>query len=452
MFVQNDLGKDQAGKDAWGIYAAIFSLCFLGVSLADLGINQYLTKYIANNKETDHNISRNAFGIKTLSTVIFPFIMLGVGYGLGYEWKWLKLLLIIATMHSLVQFFGYFRAQIQGKQLFHIDAMTSNLDKVLLILITLVLIYTTLNIWTFAMGTLLSALLTCIVLLFISIKFDLFQKPKLDKKTAFSILKKGLPFAFITLVYTINERVDQVMVERLSNNGYGYTDAPIYAAAYRLVSAVMMYLWIVLPMFFAKFAHHETDLNGRAKLLKIGTVIVFVPVTFISVLSIFHGSFLFEFAFNNYTAAETDAMQSVFSILCFTLLLQGMFAILSTLLTSTGHEKYITKLVIVSVAFNLISNFYFIPIYGAYAAAWTTFGSAAIVVIGYIGFILKNNIIKLPLSTWLKLLIITGTSFTAYYLGNNHSVTISLIAGSLTFTLLLLILRPIKLKEIKNIG
>lgn len=450
--MQREIGIDDPGKEAWGHYAAIFSLCFLGVSLADLGINQYLTKYIANNKGSDIAFSKNAFGIKILSTLIFPFIMLGIGYLLGYEYQWLKLLFIIACMHGFVQFFGYFRAQIQGKQLFHIDALTSNLDKILLILITLGLIFYNLNIWTYAFGTLASATITSFVLILVSIKFDLFYKPKINRELAKSIIKKGLPFAFITLVYSINERVDQVMVERLSFNNQGYDDSYIYAAAYRLVNAIMMYLWIVLPMFFAKFAHHETTKDGLKNLLKTGTVIIFLPVAFISIFSIFHGNLLFEFIFKNSTIVETDTMQSVFSILCFTLLLQGMFAILSTVLTSIGYEKYITKLIIVSVCFNLISNFYFIPEYGAYAAAWTTFGSAVIVIIGYIGFILKNKITSLPFITWLKLLMISLVSFVAYYVGNDYSLFVSITAGLVTFIILTIILRPIKLHEIKNIG
>jgi O-antigen/teichoic acid export membrane protein len=67
-----------------------------------------------------------------------------------------------------------------------------------------------------------------------------FRREKLKE-----LLKDSLPFAMITLVYGINERIDIVMLERLSSA----TEAGLYAGPYRWVDAVMMYMWTVLPIF-----------------------------------------------------------------------------------------------------------------------------------------------------------------------------------------------------------
>lgn len=445
MFVQ-----DEVGHDFWGKYAALYSLCHLFSTFADLGLNQLLTKEIASNKEAQDEVSRNVLGLKIISSILFPFLMVAIGNFLAYEFVWLKFLFIIASTHSLIQFFGFYRAQIQGNQLYFIDSIGSNLDKFLLIIITLGLITFNLSDWTYTFGRAISIAISCLIIFFICYKYKLIFKPSLNFTILKPILKKSIPFAFITLVYGINEQVDQVMVERLTMRFTDFNHSAIYSAAYRLVNAIMMYLWIVLPMFFAKFTFHETDQKLKEKLIQTGTSLIYLPVAFVALFSIFHSKLLF-FVFKKSTLLEVTAMSDIFSILSYTLLLQGFFAILSTFLTANGYEKFVTKLVLISVFFNIVSNLAFIPLYGAYAAAWTTFGSGIIVVVGYIWKIKANHLIDLPYRSWIKLFIVTFLTYLAYFIGSFYSDILSITLGITTFSLSLLIIKPIALKDLKNI-
>ena len=55
---------------------------------------------------------------------------------------------------------------------------------------------------------------------------------------------------------------DQVMLERMA----GDVPTGLYAAAYRWLDAFSMYLWIVLPMFFARFAFFPGDVERQGQL------------------------------------------------------------------------------------------------------------------------------------------------------------------------------------------
>lgn len=448
MLVQND---ERVGHDAWGLYAGVFSLCFLSSALVDLGLNQQITKQLANSDQSETGTIRQAIGIKLITSMLFPFLMLGMGWVLSYSPLQMQLIIGVSIIHALIQFIGFLRGVIQGRQHFELEAFTSNLDKTLLILVTIALIYTQLSIHIYVYGRIIVLALTIIVFMWLIKKRGISSLiPALDLKKAKLLIKRSLPFAFIALVYGINEQVDQVMVERLSSNPYGFNSSAIYAAAYRLVNAVMMYLWIVLPILFAKFAHHSQNQEQNGELLRIGSVIVFIPIAFVALFAIFHGDLLFGI-YSNSTPQELKGMADLFTILCFTLLLQGFFAILSTFLTSTGHEKYVTKLVLISVVFNLVANSIFIPQFGAFAAAWSTFGSAWIVVIGYVGIIWKRQLIVLPYITWLKLMVISAVSFGGYYLIGDHSKLGSIFSGITSFLLVFGLLKPIKWADLRTI-
>jgi len=438
------------GHDKWGEFAAIFSLCHIGTFLLDLGINQAITKNVAAKKEDDS--STEALFIKAMASLAFPPIMMILGYYLGYKtYHQLTLIASISSIHVLIQLYNFFRAIIQGKQLFGYDAILSNLDKFFLVIGISILLIWQIDLQLYISTRILSLILSCVVIIGIIWKQGLllFNKPKLQASK--DLLKKSLPFALIMLVYGINEKVDQVMVERLSIHNASFDQAGIYSASYRLIDAGMMYLWIVLPIIFAKFAHHETTNETKKDLLNTGTAIVFLPVGAISRFGMFHGNIIFELLFNQSTSIETNAMSSTFGILCFSFLAQGMFAILSTFLTSTGHERFVTTLVIISIVFNVFSNFVFIPEYGAQAAAWSTLGSALIVIIGYILFITIKRLVPLPYLLWLKLGIISIVTYAGFYYFERISTTLSIIVGILLFLTTILITKPLTMTSLRSI-
>lgn len=445
--------QDKIGHEAFGKYAALYSLGYLFMIATDLGINQYITKSLAEKPTVLKELFPTAFGFKLISLIVFPILMIGIGLLLGYELTDLYFLVILSVAHAFIQLMGFFRANFQGFQYFSIDAISSNIDKVLLIIFIGILLYSEISLESFIWARFLSLFCTTLILGILMQKYGLLSLPSWNWKTIQPIIVKSIPFAFMTILYSINEKVDQVMVERIDFIGSTINQAGIYAASYRWLDAMMMYLWTILPMFFAKFAYHESTQEDKERLLRIGTGITAIPLLLVAGFSLFYGDKFF-FIYKNSSIEEINTMVSLFQVLCFALCIHGFFAILSTYLTSNGHTKFVNSMLGVNIVLNMVLNFIFIPSYGALAAAFSTVISTFIMSISYVVYIQKKQLITLPYLVWLKLILVFCIYITIYY-GLNQFTSIHWLINTSISTLIALttslLLKIITIQELKQL-
>jgi O-antigen/teichoic acid export membrane protein len=378
--------------------------------LADFGISQLVTKRIASDESFLETYFPTVFPVKLVLALVFPLLMLGCGFVLGYDSHTLFLLLFISFTFGLSQFILFFRATLQGKQSFNLDAAGSVTDKFLLVIFVLLLLPVGLTLENFIYARTIATSLAFALLYLLITKLYGRLKIKLNRIHLRDLLRESFPFAMIMLVYGVNERIDIVMLERLSSA----KEAGLYAGPYRWVDAVMMYMWTVLPIFFAKFALTIQDKKEQEKLLHFGQIVVSLPIIFVCVFSFFHGK-IFFFQFNNSTPAEVNAMVRNLQILFLNVLVHGFFAIYSTLLTSSNYEKQVGKLVAFSIILNTTLNFIFIPEYGSLAAACNTLLCAGFVSVGYFIIVGSKLKIRLPLLLLIKLAVITVLLAVIFY-------------------------------------
>ncbi len=447
IIVEN-LVQNQIGHNAFGLFSAFFSLATIGAVIADLGVSQLATKKIASDAGYFDAYFPTVFPVKIFLALIFPVIMVGIGAILGYDLHSLYLLAFIAFTFGLSQFILFFRATLQGNQNFNVDAVGSVADKFLLVFFVLALLPVGLTLENFVYARLVATGAAFAVLYLLITRMYGKLRIQFKKEQLKELLKESLPFALITLVYGVNERVDIIMLERLSSA----TEAGLYAGPYRWVDAIMMYLWTILPIFFAKFALSIQSKKEQEKLLHFGQVVVSLPIIFVCIFSFFYGE-LFFFQFINSSAAEIALMVRNLQILFLNVLVHGFFAIYSTLLTSSNYEKAVSKLVIVSIAINLVLNFLFIPQYGSLAAAVNTLICAIFVSIGY--FILVKNKVKLRLPYLLlgKLVVLAvllyGVFYALHFFGAMWLV--STILAGLAFLGLVFLFQIVSLADIRQL-
>ncbi len=85
---------------------------------------------------------------------------------------------------------------------------------------------------------------------------------------------------------------------------------------------------------------------------------------------------------------------------------------------------------LINIALNLI----FVPLYGIYASAWATVVSTVLLSIGYIVYIRKYDIVKIPVLTLLKLALVFLVFLSVYYgltLTSLHWLITTSLAGLL---------------------
>lgn len=388
--------QSKVGHEEWGIYAAVFALAFNFSFIADFGLNQYFTNQIAKHPDRTKELYRYMLPIKLSLFAIFPFIMCAIGYSIGYELKSIVMLGLVTMIHGFIQLMNFFRAGLQGQQNFKLDAYAQNFHKAILVILAFLLIYSAYtSTYNYAIAYLISLGIATFISYILLRRDEGTASLRWDIDKIKNLVRKSFPFALITLLYSFNERIDQVMIERL----YGPVESGIYSAAYRILDAAMMYLWIVLPMFFSKFSHRNMTIPQKTDLLKKGVFITSLPIVLFTIAMFYGGTYVFSIFQNN--EGSYIRIAQLFSILSLSLLVNGYFSILSTYLTSNNFTKPVNYLLIISIVFNGITNWIFIPQHGAFAAAWTTLGSTLILSVGYIVVMSQYTKIKLPYVYWL---------------------------------------------------
>ncbi|OWP64137.1 hypothetical protein CDA63_05250 [Hymenobacter amundsenii] len=390
--VLENVVQDRLGHELFGTFTAVLTLATIVAAVSDLGTTQLSTKRLAASASYFTDFFPTLLPLRAGLGVGFLGLTVGLGWLLGYQGYWLLVLALTAAGLLFTQYTQFLRGVLQADQRFNTDAVLSVLERVLLLGLVLALLPLGLTLEGFVGARVAAGLFTLLLLFGLIRRFYGRVRLRPRWRQARQVLLESLPLAFITLVYGLNERIDMLMLERLVSA----REASYYAAAYRWVDAVMMYLWTVLPLFFARFARATGRPGEQQELLWFGQRVVTVPLLLVVAFGLFRGEVLF-FQFEHSTPAEIARMTQCLQILFLNVLVHAFFAIYSTLLTSTDHEKPVSWLVTGSIALNVGLNFLLMPRYGALAGAANTLLCAVFVSVGYVWLVPRRTGVSLPL-------------------------------------------------------
>ena len=409
--------QDRLGHSAFGLVAACSALAVVVATLADLGLTQFTVQRLATEPDFVGNEFATLLPLRGLLAVAALLGLLGLGWGLGYRGGQLGLLAVVGAGMLLTQYGQFLRAPVQARQHFNTDALLSVLEKLLALgLVVGLLLGGQLGLSTYVGARLAAAAFTAV--LFMGLLRRLFGRlphrwPR--RRAAGRLLRASLPFAFILLLSGINERVDMVLLERLSSA----REAGYYAGAYRWLDAVMMYAWTVLPLFFARFAHAAARPRELRQLLWVGQRVVAVPLLLVVAFGLFRGEVLF-WQFGRSTGTEVAHMALCLKILFLNVLVNAFFAIYSTLLTGTRHQQPVSWLVALSIGLNLTLNLLLLPHYGAVAAALNTLVSGVLVSGGYVWLVVRRMGIAVPWHLLARLALAFGLLCGGWYVARTQ--------------------------------
>lgn len=445
VLVENAV-QNKIGHYEWGKYAAWLSLCFLLGPLCDLGINTFATAKLAQSSE-DIKTDFSAFlGIKGILVFTYPVLLFIFGWGMGYQGQELGYLVLIAVITALGQLSDLFRSAIKALQAFGLESIFSVLEKVILLLGTLILLYVGIDLQGFILLRLFVVGITLGIIagiVFRKIGFPHLQIPQNSQ----AILKGSFVFTLMILLTSANEKIDQVLLKSLIGN----TETGLYSGAYRWLDAINMYLWTILPFFFARFAYLIKDLAAQQKLLNIGQVLSAVPLIFMGAWGYFFADKLL-FLFPDSSCEELNRMTHFIQILFLGAALNALFAVFGTLLTASGYSKYVNVGFAITMIVNILSNIIFIPKYGGVAAAWTTVFCYVIIGICYT-FILKYYTkLEIPIFQTFQLFSLFTFLFTGFYFLQKTTISwfLQSILGGVSTLLFLLVLMWKEMKTLKT--
>jgi O-antigen/teichoic acid export membrane protein len=294
--------------------------------------------------------------------------------------------------------------------LFRLDGLVSIADKTLLMALVGALFVWGLTLERYAWATVLSAVFTLgLATLFVGRSVGR-TAPQFAQDGIRSLLWRSFPFAMVIVLFSIHDRANQVLLERMASPH----ELGLYSAAYRWFAAVQMYLWTILPVFYAKFAAAEHQPQSeRQSLFQTGWLLTALPMAWVAAAFWFDGHRLF-FLLGASTPTEIIAITHQLRILALALLALGGFNVFSTWLTATGLERAASSGLAVAIGVNLAVTALLVPIMGGAGAAWALVASYATQALAYVWVLHRKASIQVPWRLGLGLASLVGVMWLAY--------------------------------------
>ena len=375
--------QNLVGTADYGLYFALFNFIFLFQVINDPGIQNYNSRFIAQDpKKISFHFSR-ILGSKVLLGVLFVAVTLCVAALIGYPLSQLKLLGLIAVNFFLATLFIYLRTNISALGMYRKDSYISALDKLMMVIVLGYITWLSpwqdsFTIYWLVYAQMTAYLIACIVAFMIILPHITGRWLTISWSYMVKLVRKSLPFAFVILLVAIYLRIDGVMLERmLDDNGL---QAGIYAAGYRFFEAAGMlaYLFgaLLLPMYSSMIANKESVASLAITSLR--AVLVMSMVILIVLVVFRHDLMYFLY---------TDATDYYGQILIYMMLAFMAVAISHTygaMMMAKGNLKELNIIFGLGVLLNVGLNIWLIPSKGAEGAAIATVATQWLVTLGQI--------------------------------------------------------------------
>ncbi len=282
-------------------------------------------------------------------------------------------LLIFLIIFLIASFTGIFN---QGLMLLNIKFLQwqfniFNILKTFLILIFLIifLYFNNLSIKGYFYSYLMSYFLVTIILWF-NLRQNLtfnFTDNILFKK----IILYGLPLIFTQLSWYLMSVLDRIFINYyLDKTSLGiYALAGKFALIINLIIEVFNRTWI--PFLMKGINEFKNNNKNSEKIFQfISKIYTMITCVIIIILS-----FLSEVLITSLTNYLYHEAKYIFPLLCWYLIFYGFFNIISSSMWIEKKTHHTSIVLILTLVLNLILNFYFVPMYGVYGAAFSTIAS-----------------------------------------------------------------------------
>ena len=417
--------QNRVGAAAYGLYFAIFNFTYLFNVVLDMGITNFNNRNIARHTQL---LSKHLSGIivlKLLLGLVYLMVTFGVAFLIGYDTLHFRLLFWMAINQFLNAFILYLRSNVSALLMFKTDSVLSVLDRLMMILICGVMLWTDVlhtpfKIEYFVYAQTAAYSVSAAVALAVVLSKAHLTRLHWNRPFFLMILKKSFPFALLYLLMSFYNRIDSVMIERMLPGEIATTEAGIYASAFRLLDALVMIAYLFSVILLPLFSRMLKDGERIGGIVRSATSLLsFFAITSVTVLLCFRLPVL-ELLYNEHITESA----AVFSILIPCIIPISMTYIFGTLLTANGNMKLLNLTALAGIAVNLLVNVLLIPRFHACGAATASLTTQTVMAL--VQTIIAFKVTGLPLkeTPLLKILIFTAILipscyfFSIYYNGN----------------------------------
>lgn len=356
---------------SYGLYFALFNFTFLFQIINDFGIQNFNNRNIAQHRQLLGKYFPNILVLKGLLGILFLAALIPAAILLGYDRAYFPLLLLIAFNQILASGVLFLRSNISGLAMYRIDSALSALDKLAMILLVGILLWTPVlrerfRIEWFVYAQTASFAITAFVAFVILRRHTGRLRFRFQPAFLWLILKKSYPYAIVIFLMTAYTRIDGVMIERLLSDGK--LEADLYASAYRLLDASNMIGFMFAGLLLPMFARQIKDKQPVGELVRFSFQIIWAGAIPLAVASWFFREEIMVLLYDHGGAYSGRIMG--FLMLSF-VAVAGSY-IYGTLLTASGRLVKMNAIFLSGVILNVGLNLWLIPSQKALGAAVAT--------------------------------------------------------------------------------
>lgn len=427
--VQNLIGAEE-----YGSYYALFNFSFLLNILLDIGITNFNSRNISQNRQLFSKHFSGIIFIRLLLGIVYFLFSIAFAIIIGYSSKQINMLWLLLFNQFLLSAILYMRSNIAGLGHYKYDSLISVTDRFIMIIFCIILMWTNFtglafSITSFILCQTFAYILTLLLSFLVLKKYEKIFLPTWNTRFYMVVIRKSFPFALLILLMTFYNRIDSIMIERLLPNGAFCSG--IYAQAFRILDAANMFAFLFATLLLPMFSHMLKKKEEVSALLKLSFSLLFIPAM---VLGICSYTYSFEVMDKLYHQ-HADLSAPVFGVLMLSFMSISTSYIFGTLLTANGSLKQLNIMAALAMLLNLILNYILIKRFNALGSAYAGMITQMIAAIAQVLIAKKQFGFSINIPIILKLIAVFFISlFTAFISLNFHlnmfmgSISIAVVA------------------------
>ncbi len=428
----------------FGRYSFLIAYATLFTPLCDLGIDMFIVRELSINPNKRSVVAGTALSIKSGLTLVSILFITGSFYIIYGSAPLLPFIFLAAAVVSIRNVSGTFSALFRANQHLTLDSIIQISAKLFELAAVLIAIFLKADVF----------LLFIILLFFASFQlgftFHLAHRNAYLSSLSFSyryviyLLKGGLPFVLTSISVFIYFQIDAVMLSTL----VGEYATGIYRSATNLVFSLNAFSAAIVIALFPMIA--KIFSTNREDAIKIASNAMFYSLLLAFPLAIgttvLAGPIIHLLYKNSFAEASSSLR-----ILIWWIPVSFATNIFGHILGAIGLQRKVLLISAINAVFNVVTNLYFIPKFGAVGASITTvatellgFISLTIVVTKHFGFVFQvRRLLKIVLAS---LIIVPLIGFS-----RNIHVGILIGFGIILYIMALFILRALGKKDFEQL-
>lgn len=391
--VQNTLGNEWYGE-----YYAVFGLGLLFNILLDFGLNNYVSSKVAQSNE--HQIPGRVFRLRML-LALFYIVLVAVFGLLQHMESWLLGLVILNQL--LASFTLYYRAVLQGRQLFRTDSLASVADRLIAILVIGWFIGTgAFNAYNGLRIFLLAQTAGYIVALCFSWYYSSRGTiVSADGDTRLRDLLKSMTwFAVLAFAMAVFTRIDTQMLKNMVNDGA----VGRYARSFRFLDAALIFSTLISSQLLPLFSRMLSKSESTDGLIWLNTRIILLVALPLAATGAYFGADVFNLFYHDGLMAACSNIR-IFHLLMVSFIPMAMVHVFGTWLTAAGKLRYLSISAIGCMLLNVGLNFWLIPRYAATGTAMACLITQAVFALICIAGTIRFNGFQMNLKRAVQLIV-----------------------------------------------